>query len=543
MPRILMPQAGKSSGEVLVRRWLAHVGKRINKGDPVLEVESDEGLAQIESAVDGLLTKITAKVGSAVGVGDELGVIGEGGQADQAAGGAAAEAARTATITAAAKAAFTVAVGEATGTQSKIMSKPTGAVVPVLMPKAGQSMEEGTLLKWHVQPGAAIKQGQVIFEIETDKATMDVEATDSGRLARIVVGEGQVVQVLTPVAYLADNDADVDAAIEGSGVAVQSVGAASAAATPSAPAAAQAAPAPADVSDGGRIKASPAARRIASQRGVDLRAVGAGSGPGGRIVSTDVPTAAARPSPQPSLKPSPGVPGEGAKARPPVAQAGGGGRRPMSKMRKAIAANLSLSKQTIPHFYIKATINAEPLWSFYQSEKAKYPCSVNDVIILAVARVMMEMPQFRSRIDGDQIIEFGSANIGVAVGMDEGLVVPVLVGAQAMSLKQLGVESKRVAASARAGKIEGIGKGLLTISNMGMFGVEEFYAIINPPEAAILAVGAVREDIVVSGGAIKAGRVMTMTLSVDHRIIDGTLAAKFLARMKELLENPQQLAQ
>lgn len=404
--------------------------------------------------------------------------------------------------------------------------KSGGKVVPIVMPKAGQSMEEGTLVKWHVQPGAQIQKGQVIFEIETDKATMDVEATDSGRLAKIVVQEGDVVPVMTPVAYLADNDADVET-IAGAATPA-AAGASDQSVAP--PAAAVTAPvAAAIVSEGGRVKASPAARKIASERGVDLAAVGLGSGPGGRILSTDVPLTA----PAATL----------AQAPAPVSVTSGDGvtRRKMSKMRKAIAENLALSKRTIPHFYIRATVNAEPLMSFYQGEKAKYPCSINDVIVLACAKAIRQFAPFRSRIEGDEIVQFEQVNIGIAVGMDEGLVVPVVVNADQKSLKELGVESKRIATAAKAGKLEGLGKGLFTITNMGMLGVEEFAAIVNPPEVGILAIGAVREEVIVSGGTLKPGKVMTLTLSVDHRVIDGMLAAKFMARLKELLEWPAQM--
>jgi pyruvate dehydrogenase E2 component (dihydrolipoamide acetyltransferase) len=280
------------------------------------------------------------------------------------------------------------------------------------------------------------------------------------------------------------------------------------------------------------VKASPAARRIAAEKNIDLSTVGMGSGPGGRIVSTDVQAASPRrPAPPVAAAPSPAI----------AVSAEGVKRNKMSKMRKAIAANLLLSKQTIPHFYLRGTINAETLIAFYQGEKAKYPCSINDVVVMACAKAIGEFAPFRSRIEGDEIIEFPSANIGIAVGMDEGLVVPVLLQAEQMDLKKIGQESKRIANAAKAGKIEGLGQGVFTITNMGMLGVEEFAAIINPPEAAILAVGAAREAVIVSGGTLKPGKVMTMTLSVDHRVIDGMLAAKFMARLKELLEWPGQL--
>jgi len=220
---------------------------------------------------------------------------------------------------------------------------------------------------------------------------------------------------------------------------------------------------------------------------------------------------------------------------------GGGTRKPMTKMRKAIARNLSLSKQTLPHFYLKATLDADPLLIFYKKEKAIYPCSVNDVIVFAVSRVILEMPEFRSQIDGDDIVQFESVNIGIAVGLDQGLVVPVLKNADGRNLKGVAQESRRLVEGAKAGKVEGMGEGVFSISNMGMYGVEEFSAIINPPESGILAIGAAREEVVVKDGALRIGKKMTLVLSADHRLIDGALAAKFMARLKQLLEDPSQI--
>jgi pyruvate dehydrogenase E2 component (dihydrolipoamide acetyltransferase) len=333
------------------------------------------------------------------------------------------------------------------------------------------------------------------------------------------------------VAYLADADADVDAFIAASGG-----GAAPVATSASVPLPAgdeKPTPAVSDqaaTTETGRVKASPAARKIAGERGVDLATVARGSGPGGRILSTDVPAA--------------GVEKPAVVAAAPVTQGdlpAGVVRKRMSGMRKAIARNLTLSKTTIPHWYISSRINAGAMMSFYKSQKAKAGCSVNDVIVLACAKAIMEFPAMHSRVEGETVIEFPGANIGVAVGMDEGLVVPVVMNAERLTLAQLGMETKRLANQARAGKIENMGQGIFTISNLGMFGVDDFVAIINPPEAAILAVSAVREDVIVKDGAMKAGQTVNLTLSADHRLIDGTLAAQFMARLKALLEDPLQL--
>ena len=274
--------------------------------------------------------------------------------------------------------------------------------------------------------------------------------------------------------------------------------------------------------EGGRIKASPAARKLAAERGISLQAVGAGSGPGGRITTNDVETA-------PAVGAAPGEPV----------------RRAMTSMRKTIAKRLLHSKQNIPHFYLSVTVDAGPLFELYQRIKAagEFKCTINDFIVSACARAVYEFPGFRSRLDGAEIVEFPSANIGIAVGVEDGLVVPVLVGAERLTFWQLAAEARRIVEAARAGRLEGVGQGVFTITNLGMFGIEEFVAIINPPESAILAVGAIREDVKVVDGAMRPARLMTMTLSGDHRVIDGVIGAKFAARVKELLEAPQQLVE
>lgn len=403
-------------------------------------------------------------------------------------------------------------------------------VIPLLLPQVGNSMEEGTILKWHVQPGARIKPGDVLYELETDKASMDIEAEVGGRLARIVVPEGQLAPVKTPIAYLAETDAEVDALLGGSAPEPAKVPETVAAKVPTAPTA-PAVTATQDLDRPSRARVSPAARKAAEVLGVPIAAVSAGSGPGGRVVRADVEKAASQPKPAPK----PVVPSTPAASL-------GGERVPMTKMRKAIARNLQLSKQTVPHFYVKLAVKADAMLAFYKDEKALYPCSMNDVITLACARAIMEFPAFRTQVDGDDYVIQPNANIGIAVALDEGLVVPVLMRADNYNLKGLAAESKRLVEAARDGKVENVGQGVFSISNMGMFGVDEFSAIINPPEAAILAVGAAREGVIVERGAMRAGRIMNLTLSIDHRVADGATAAKFMGRVRELLEDPRKLA-
>ena len=207
-------------------------------------------------------------------------------------------------------------------------------------------------------------------------------------------------------------------------------------------------------------------------------------------------------------------------------------------MRRAIGLNLQQSKQTVPHFYVRTTIDADPLLAFYRERKAAANCTLNDVIVLAVGRAIREFPAVRSQIVGNEIVEYPHANIGIAVGVDDGLVVPVVLDVDTLSLSQLAAETKRIVEQARKGRLENIGKGHFTISNLGMFGVEEFSAIINPPESGILAVSAAREAVIVKNGAMRVGHQMTMTLSADHRIVDGVMAAKFMQRLQAILEHP-----
>ena len=521
---ILMPKAGQSMEEGTLVKWRVKPGEMIRKGDVIFEVETDKSVVEVESTEEGRLARIVVNEGQVSPVLVPVAYIAES-DADVDAFLASAAA------PAAAAAAPAVSVE---------------GVKPILMPKAGQSMEEGTLVKWRVKVGDVIKKGDVIFDVETDKSVVEVEATEEGRLARIIVNEGQISPVLQPVAFIAESEAAVDAYLKSAPVSAPApapamVAAASAASVnPQSDLPHSAFPVP--HSNGGRVKASPAARKMAQSRGIDLALVGQGSGPGGRILSSDV--AAAKPgAAQPvaaTAKPAARAEAEVKPYSPILPKSSTSIRTKMTPMRKAIARNLLASKQNIPHWYIQRIIDADPMMAFHRAHKAKYPCSVNDVLVLAISRTIMEHPQFRSQVDGDDVVELPSVNIGIAVGLDAGLVVPVALNVERMNLQQLGAESKRLAEVARAtGKVENMGKGCFTISNLGMFGVDQFTAIINPPEAAILAVSAIREDVIVQNGMMRPGRTMSLTLSADHRLIDGVLAAKFMTRLKEMLENPE----
>ena len=529
-----MPQVGKTAQTVTVRRWLKKKGDRVGKGEPLVELESDQGLALGEAASEGTLHGCIVEERQTAAVGAPLAVI-QTGKEDAAKEWEQARAEfRSQAVPSLSK---TKKAEEKEKEQSMAQPEsgqaPKGEVIPILMPQAGNSMEEGTILSWNVKVGDRIDEGGIVAEIETDKSTMEIEAQEGGRVARLLADEGDIVPVKQAIALLAENDADADAYITGQNGGSSPQKAEPATSTPAAPTPAPhaAPPQPAQTSSAGRVKASPAARRIAGEKNRDIAAVGSGSGPYGRILSSDVEQATKS-----------GAAAMAAPAPPPRVSTGQPVRRPMTKMRRAIGKGLSYSKQNLPHWYLRLTIDASPLYHFYKAEKAKYPVSVNDVLVKALAMLCQEFPAFRTQIDQDELVEYPNSNIGVAVGTDEGLVVPVVMGVEQMTLQQLGVESRRIVENARSGKASNSGKGVMTISNLGMFGVEEFSAIINPPEASILAVGAIREDVIVRDGAMKPGRVMSMTLSSDHRIIDGTQGAQFMARLSEVLENPETLA-
>ena len=526
MYRLSLGESSSSPREAIVAKWLKAEGQVVTAGDSIVRLETGDANLELTSAVAGTVRQIAIREGLACRVGQVLCYVGD--PAEPIPAVSPVNDAPTVSARASAQESKETVQTPTTIPEEALMSPdtpssssspttgPTGQVIPILMPQAGQSMEEGTVLEWKVAEGDSISEGQVILEIETDKANMDVEAVDSGRLAKIVAQAGAIVEVKVPIAYLADNDADVEAFIAGQGLAPE------APADPSPSVTRDEAPVTvaktaSSVRSSGRVKASPAARKLAAQKNIDLNRVSQGSGPGGRVLTTDLASVEAAP----------------------VSSLGG----QLSKMRRAIARNLLFSKQTIPHFYAKATIEAQRLYDTYGRVKSgQFQCTINDFVVAACARSVREFEPFRGQFQADETIKvLPDCNIGLAVGTDEGLTVPVVLHADRLTLDALAAEIRDIVEGARRGKMANVGQGVFTITNLGMFGVESFQAIINPPESAILAVGALREDVKVENGAIKPTRLMALTLSVDHRVIDGVVAARFLARVRELLEAPEQL--
>ena len=428
--------------------------------------------------------------------------------------------------------------------------------IEILMPALSPTMEEGTLAKWLVKEGDKVSSGDIIAEIETDKATMEFEAVDEGTIGRIVVSEGsEGVKVNALIAILLEDGENASEMVlssasaddAGDKAAVTAVSAKPA--TPNPTSSTIPAPAAPATSDGTRIFASPLARRIAADKGLDLSAL-SGSGPHGRIVKADVLAAGSAPS-----KPAPAA--VSAVTSAPASSVSSDAiakiyadreftEIPLDGMRKTIAARLTEAKQTIPHFYLRRDIKIDNLLSFRgqlnkQLEARGVKLSVNDFIIKACALALQTVPTANAVWAGDRVLQLTPSDVAVAVAIEGGLFTPVLKDADQKSLSMLSAEMKDLAARARSKKLapHEYQGGSFAISNLGMFGIDNFDAVINPPHGAILAVGAgVKKPVIDSEGQVSVATVMSVTLSVDHRVIDGALGAELLKAIVDNLENP-----
>lgn len=410
------------------------------------------------------------------------------------------------------------------------------------MPRLSDTMTEGVVAKWHVKVGDTVKEGMLLAEIETDKATMDFEAFpgQEGVLLHIGIGDGQMAPVDSLLCILGAAGEDISALLQGGAPAAPAAAPVEAHAAAVAPAAVPVAvpapaavasapaPAPAPVVSSGRVVASPLAKRLAEEKGIDLRTV-AGSGDGGRIVKRDVDSF---------------VPGTSAAAvaAPVFAGAEGYVDTPNTQMRKTIARRLSESKFTAPHFYLKVTVDMSAAMAARAQLNAVADAKVsfNDLVVKASALALKKHPAINSAWMGDFIRTYHHVHVGVAVAVEDGLLVPVVRHADAKSLQAIGAEVKSFAQKAKDKKLqpsdwEG---NTFTISNLGMFGIDEFTAIVNPPDACILAVGGIQEVPVVKNGQVVPGHTMKLTLSCDHRAVDGATGAAFLQTLKQYLEAP-----
>lgn len=445
--------------------------------------------------------------------------------------------------------------------------------IEVLMPALSPTMTEGTLVKWHKQEGDEIVAGDVIAEIETDKATMEVEAVDEGRLGKILVPEGtEGVPVNQPIAILLEEGED-ESALEGlqqkpavsapeekreeraEAPRAEIAEPVSAAATPSTPAAAAPATSAGQEKSGERIFVSPLARRMAEQAGLDLRQL-KGSGPKGRIVKADVEAAlAGKPLEKAAARPAEVAPPTAAPA-PAAAPAGPGAKEladllglkyrqePLTNMRRTIARRLSEAKQQVPHFYLTVDCEIDALLELRQQLNERtggeVKISVNDFVIRAAALALKQVPEANASFDESGLLFYEQADISVAVATPAGLITPIVKQAENKGLATIAREMKDLASRAREGKLkpEEYQGGTFSVSNLGMYGVRHFQAIINPPQGCILAVGAGEQRPVVKKGSLSIATVMSCTLSVDHRVVDGAVGAEFMAAFKKLIEDP-----
>jgi len=427
------------------------------------------------------------------------------------------------------------------------------------MPKLSPTMEEGQISVWHKKVGDSIAIDDLLADVETDKATMEYRSFDKGTLLAILTPAGSMVRLGQPVAIVGSAGEDISGVNVAGGAPSKVAPAPAAPAAPVAatPAPAQAAPPAAPVAapvaappppapatpaaEPGRVKASPYVRKQARERGLELVGV-LGSGPGGRIVARDLDNLA---KPEHAAAPAPiAVPGE--LAAPEV--------RPLSMMRKAIARRLVESKQTVPHFYLTIDIDAAPLAALREqmnadlaasAEKGTDPpkISVNDLLVKACAIALRRVPECNAQYTPDAILVHRRVDISVAVAVPDGLVTPVVRDADKKTVAAIAAEVRDLAGRARSKKLrpEEMANGTFSISNLGMYGIDEFAAVINPPEGAILAVGQVRNEPVVSGDKVVPGKKLAMTLSCDHRVVDGAVGATFLKALRSLLEHPTQI--
>lgn len=534
---ILMPRLSDTMTEGVVAVWHKQVGDKVQKGEILAEIETDKATMELESYQNGVLLHIGTPNGGKLQVNDLLAILGEPGEDVQALvaqhqGGSSAPAQAPVESAPAPQPTTSVATSVDISQMEEV----------VLMPRLSDTMTEGVIASWQKKVGDAVKKGEILAEIETDKATMELESYKDGILLHQGAAAGEKIQVNDLLCIIGQPDFDVQAVI----AAAKSGGAAAATPTPASqptPAPVPSAPAPSAapvVVNDGRILASPLARKLAAEKGIDLKYV-QGSGDQGRIIKSDVDQYKAPQAAAPAQNAT-----APAIATPQVAAAPLGtvsfDEVPVSQMRKTIARRLSESLFTAPHFYLTMSIDMDACVAARAklNEQASVKISFNDMIIKAVSLALRQHPKVNSSWLGDTIRYNHHVNIGVAVAVDEGLLVPVVRHANMLSLTQIAAQVKEFAQKAKDKKLqpsdwEG---STFTISNLGMFGIDQFTAIINPPDACILAVGGIQQEPVVKNGAVVPGNVMKVTLSCDHRVVDGATGAAFLQTLKQLLEEP-----
>ena len=543
---IRMPKMSDTMEEGVIAAWLKKVGDEVKPGDILAEVETDKATMELESYEEGVLLHIGVQEKDAVPVNGVIAIIGEKGEnidalLKEANNGENAPAEQKEDKLAAKEEKSEKA--ESSKSAEKIDTSDINATL-ITMPKMSDTMTEGVIASWLKKVGDEIKAGDIIAEVETDKATMELESYEDGTLLYIGVEAGDAVAIDGVIAVIGEKGADYEKLIKAHAQKDDSV-------DDSAPAQEEKkeeepAPktenksAPSEIvasnnsttSDGDRLKASPLAKKLASDKGIDISQV-KGSGEGGRIIKRDVENFTPATAQAATAQASPAAPALGQESY---------SEEKVSQMRKVIAKRLAESKFTAPHFYLTMEINMDKAIEARKSmnEVSPVKISFNDMVIKAAAAALRQHPKVNSSWLGDKIRYNDHIHIGMAVAVEEGLLVPVIRFADSKSLSQISNEAKSLGGKAKNKELqpkdwEG---NTFTISNLGMFGIDEFTAIINPPDACILAVGGIKETVVVKNGQMQVGNVMKVTLSCDHRVVDGAVGSAFLQTLKGLLEDP-----
>jgi pyruvate dehydrogenase E2 component (dihydrolipoamide acetyltransferase) len=541
---IKMPKMSDTMTEGVLAKWHKKVGDKVKSGDVLAEVETDKATMDFESYQDGTLLYIGVEEGKAVPVDAPIAVIGKDGEDYKAALGGAtspAPAAKEAPkVTEDKKPAAAPAPAKTSVDTSKIPAK------VIRMPALSDTMTEGVINKWNFKVGDTVKSDDSLADVETDKATMEVVGYEAGTLLYIGPKEGEAAKVHGIIAIVGKAGTDITPLLQDDGVAPVAAESSSSNHEETAPANAIAtATATHTSSDDSRVKASPLARKIAKEKGINLNDV-KGSAEGGRIIKKDVETFT--PSAVKSSSTVESAPTTAAKSTITLPAFSGEEKfteRPVSQMRKAISRRLSESLFTAPHFYVTMSIDMDEAVKARTriNEIAPVKISFNDFVVKACAVALRQHPAINSSFLGEKIRTNEHVHIGVAVAVDEGLLVPVIKFADGKSLSYISVEVKDFAGKAKSKKLQPneMEGSTFTISNLGMFGVDEFTAIINTPNACILAVSGIQQVPVVKNGAVVPGNVMKVTLSCDHRVVDGAAGAAFLQTLKSLLEEPVRL--
>jgi pyruvate dehydrogenase E2 component (dihydrolipoamide acetyltransferase) len=530
---ILMPRLSDTMTEGVIAEWHKKVGDQVKKGELLAEVETDKATMDLESYKDGTLLYTGTDKGGKIQVNDLLAIIGAPGE----------------DISSLVKTGGGKATGPAPAAQAAPAPSGEGPDLSkqeevILMPRLSDTMTEGVIADWHKKVGDQVKKGDILADIETDKATMELESYKEGKLLYVGAQKGEKIAVNDLLAVIGDekkvNLDKIVAAVKNRGAGAPVAAPAQSGSTSPASSAQDAQPAASGltVTADGRIKASPLAKKLAAEKGIDISKV-AGSGDNGRIIKKDVDgytpqSAPAGGAAQPAAA--------GKFVSPAVTGKESYDEVPVSQMRKVIAKRLAESKFTAPHFYITMSVDMDKVIDSRGklNEVSPVKISFNDIVLKAAAMALRQHPAINSSWLGDKIRINHHVHIGVAVAIDDGLLVPVVRFADTKSLSQIAAEVKDLAQRAKNKKLqpsdwEG---STFTISNMGMFGVDEFTAIINPPDACILAISAIQQVPVVKNGAVVPGNVMKLTLSCDHRVVDGATGSAFLQTMKSLLEEP-----